>query len=90
MADETIEQAADRAAASGDFVTARAMLERAVEADGSSQMLWMKLSAMRKASGDVRGALTAVERSLAISPLDFSALLSRAMLLDLLGDPMAG
>lgn len=90
MADETIEQAADRAAASGDFVTARAMLERAVEADGSSQMLWMKLSAMRKASGDVRGALTAVERSLAISPLDFSALLSRAMLLDALGDPMAG
>ena len=85
-----MEQAADRAAASGDFVTARDMLERAVEADSTSQALWMKLSAMRRASGDVQGALVAVERLLAISPLDFSALLARAMLLDALGDPMAG
>ncbi|HWI89254.1 MAG TPA: aspartyl/asparaginyl beta-hydroxylase domain-containing protein [Sphingomicrobium sp.] len=90
MGDETMEQAADRAAAAGDFAAALNKLEGAVKADSSNFALWMKLSAMRKASGDVRGALAAVERSLAMSPLDFSALLSRAMLLDMLGDPMAG
>ncbi|MGN6058398.1 MAG: aspartyl/asparaginyl beta-hydroxylase domain-containing protein [Sphingomicrobium sp.] len=90
MADETLEQAADRAAASGDFAAAKAKLEEAVRADETSNLLWMKLSAMRRASGDARGALAAVERALALSPLDFSALLSRAMLLEALGDPMAG
>jgi len=90
MDQETIEQAADRAAASGDFARARSMLERAVEADGSSPELWMKLSAMRKASGDLHGALVAVDRSLAIEPLDFAALLYRAVLLEGVGEPQAG
>jgi predicted TPR repeat methyltransferase len=90
MADETIEQAADRAAASGDFASARSMLEGAVEADGAKHGLWMKLSAMRKASGDVRGALAAIDRSLSIEPLDFSGLLYRAVLLESLGEPEAG
>jgi len=90
MAEETLEQAADRAAASGDFAAAKAKLEQAVLGEEASQLLWMKLSAMRKVSGDLHGALTAVESALALSPLDFSALLSRAMLLEALGDPMAG
>ena len=87
---ENIEKAADRAAAAGDFASARSMLEQAVKSDDSKQELWIKLSAMRKASGDIRGALAAVDRSLAISPLDFSALLYRAVLLDALGEPTAG
>lgn len=86
----SIEQAADEAAARGDFERARAMLEEAVAAEETNQALWVKLSAMRKASGDLEGALAAVDRSLALSPLDFSALLYRAMLLDSLGDPAAG
>lgn len=90
MANETIEEAADRAAAAGDFVGARAMLERAVQTPGSSHELWMKLSAMRKASGDVSGALAALDQGLAIKPLDFSGLLYRAVLLENLGDPQAG
>lgn len=90
MADETVEQAADRAAAAGDFVRARSMLEEAVRANEGSHGLWIKLSAMRKASGDLRGALAAVDRSLALSPLDFSALLYRAVLLEALGDDRAG
>jgi aspartyl/asparaginyl beta-hydroxylase (cupin superfamily) len=90
VTDETNEQSADRAAAKGDFAAARAILEQAVEADQSSHGLWMKLSAMRKASGDLNGALAAVDRSLAIAPLDFSALLYRAVLLDALKDPGAG
>jgi aspartyl/asparaginyl beta-hydroxylase (cupin superfamily) len=66
------------------------MLEQAVDADESSHALWMKLSAMRKASGDLKGALAALDRSLSIAPLDFSALLYRAVLLESLGDAQAG
>jgi aspartyl/asparaginyl beta-hydroxylase (cupin superfamily) len=86
----TIEEAADRAAAAGDFAAARSMLEQAVQSDGASAALWIKLAAVRNANGDVGEALAAVEKSLAISPLDFSALLYRATLLDKLGDPRAG
>jgi|tagenome__1003787_1003787.scaffolds.fasta_scaffold20988880_5 Flp pilus assembly protein TadD len=85
----SIEQA-DRAAAAGDFVAARAMLEQVARASGGSVDLWVKLSAMCKASGDLEGALTAINRGLEISPLDFSALLARAVILDNLGDPNAG
>ena len=90
MANDTIEEAADQAAAAQDFAAARRILEQAVAADPSRPLLWMKLSAMCRASGDLQGALAAVERALALTPLDFSALLARAMLLDAMGDPMAG
>jgi hypothetical protein len=85
-----IEKDADRAAAAGDFASARSMLERAVELDSGSAGLWMKLAAVRGASGDTEAALAAVERSLSISPLDFSALLFRATLLEKMEDPGAG
>ena len=86
----TLEQQADRAAAAGQFAVARSLLEDAVKVDTSSAALWTKLSAMRKASGDLRGALAALDQSLAINPLDFSSLLYRAVILDALGDPGAG
>lgn len=85
-----LEEQADRAAAAGEIATARSLLEQAVADDASSMGLWLKLSAMRKASGDLRGALAAIDCALAMSPLDFSALLSRAVILDGLGDPAAG
>ncbi|HEX6660838.1 MAG TPA: aspartyl/asparaginyl beta-hydroxylase domain-containing protein [Sphingomicrobium sp.] len=87
---EALEQQADRAAAAGQFAAARSILEQAVETEGSSIDLWMKLSAMRKASGDLDGALAAIHHVLSISPLDFSALLSRAVILDQLGNGEAG
>ena len=90
MAEETLEQAADRAAAAGQVAEARALLEQAVGVDGAGFELWMKLSAMRKASGDLDGALVAIDKALSISPLDFPALLSRAVILDGLGRPGAG
>ena len=90
MGQTAIEEQADRAAAAGDFATARSMLEEAVRASGDSAGLWIKLAAVRNAGGDLHGALAAVERSLAVAPLDFSALLYRATLLDKLGDPTAG
>ena len=85
-----LEEQADRAAAAGQFAAARSLLEQAVEAQGATLDQWMKLSAMRKASGDPAGALAAIDRALAISPLDLSALLSRAVILDALGDSAAG
>jgi hypothetical protein len=45
---------------------------------------------MRKASGDLKGALAAIDRALALAPVDFSALLCRAVILEGLGDPNAG
>ena len=86
MATRAREQEADRAAAAGDFATARALLEEAAQANGSDPSLWMKLSALRKSGGDLAGALSAIERSLAISPREFTALLQRALLLEQLGD----
>jgi aspartyl/asparaginyl beta-hydroxylase (cupin superfamily) len=92
MADDamTLEQAADRAAASGDAAAASRLLEQAVAQTADKPGLWVKLSAMRRAGGDLRGALEAVERALAIEPLDFSSLLSRAFLLEQSGDARAG
>jgi aspartyl/asparaginyl beta-hydroxylase (cupin superfamily) len=87
---DMLEEQADRAAAAGQFAEALSLLERAARAGAASFELWMKLSAMRKASGDLQGALAAVDDALAISPLDFSGLLSRAVILEGLGDPGAG
>jgi aspartyl/asparaginyl beta-hydroxylase (cupin superfamily) len=86
----SLETEADRAAAAGQYGAARTLLEQAIGEQNDSFELWMKLSAMRKASGDAPAALAAVDRALAISPLDFPALLSRAIILDGLGDLGAG
>jgi Aspartyl/Asparaginyl beta-hydroxylase len=85
-----LEEQADRAAAAGDFAAARAMLEQSARAGVAGHDLWLKLSAMCKASGDLAGALAAINRGLEISPLDFQSLLARAVILDNLGDPNAG
>lgn len=86
----TLEAEADRAASAGEFLAARSLLEQAVDASSASLGLWIKLSAMCKASGDLEGALAAIERALEISQFDIQALLSRAMILDKLGHPDAG
>ena len=84
-----LERQADRAAAAGDLAAARQSLEEAVAAGSATLELWTKLSAIRRALGDTRGALAAIESALALSPLDFSALLARAMLLERSGDMRA-
>ena len=86
----TISDEADSAAAAGDFARALRLLEQAIEREQGSIELWMKLSAMRRAAGDLGGALQSVEKALALAPLDFSGLLSRAVLLERLGDLSAG
>ena len=84
-----LEKQADRAAAAGDLAAARQSLEQAVAAGPGTLELWTKLSAIRRALGDHKGALTAIERALALSPLDFSSLLARATLLERTGDRRA-
>ena len=84
-----LERQADRAAASGDLASARQSLEQAVAAGTGTLELWTKLSAVRRALGDLKGALAAIEKALALSPLDVSALLARAMLLERSGDKRA-
>jgi aspartyl/asparaginyl beta-hydroxylase (cupin superfamily) len=88
--DNAQEQAADRAAAAGDAAAAARMLDEAVAAQPDRAALWAKLSAMRRALGDGPAALAAIDRALALQPLDFSALLARAFLLERAGDPRAG
>jgi len=61
--------------------------DRAAAAHGS---ILMKLAGICRAAGQPRAALEAVHRALAIAPLDFTALLLRASLLDRLGEPSAG
>jgi aspartyl/asparaginyl beta-hydroxylase (cupin superfamily) len=85
-----LEQSADRAAASGDLMGARETLERALDREPGTLALWTKLSALRRATGDLPGALAAIDQALVIAPLDFSALLARAILLEKLDDGLAG
>jgi aspartyl/asparaginyl beta-hydroxylase (cupin superfamily) len=79
---------ADQAAAAGDVRKARVYLDQ-LSAVAPSFDIWLKLGAMCRAAGDGTGALSAVEKALALSPLDFMALLSRATLLERANSPEA-
>ncbi len=80
------EAAADHAAAARNFVEARRLLERIVERQPENIEAWLKLAAMRRASGDAEAALVAVAGALRVDPLHFTALISRARLLEAKGD----
>lgn len=81
-----LEQQADAAAARRDYVLAHEILTRATQSDPGRLDLWLKRSAMARATGDAPAALVAVDRALAIHPLDFMALLMRATQLEALGE----
>ncbi len=57
-----LEQAADQAAAAGRFKDAAGLLEQLTNHAGDRAEPWAKLSAMRRASGDLMGALTAIDK----------------------------
>lgn len=80
------EQEADRAAARGDIAAARQMLERVVAHAPSRIDSWLKLAAMRRATGDMPGAQDAISGALRVDPLHFVALLSRARMLESAGE----
>src|SRR6185312_11298831 len=56
-----LEEEADAAAAAGDYARALNLLEQAAEEQAHSPELWMKLTAMRRTTGDMKGALKAAE-----------------------------
>ncbi len=85
----SLEQEADRAAAAGDVEKAVRLLDQAAQA-ADQPVLWIKLSAMRRATGDSVGALAAIDHALGLAPLDLAALLARAFLLERMRDPRAG
>ncbi|QNQ09421.1 aspartyl/asparaginyl beta-hydroxylase domain-containing protein [Sphingomonas alpina] len=81
---------ADRALAAQDFTRAQKLLREAALAQPEDLSIFLKLAGVSRAIGQFGVALDAVHRALSLSPLDFTALLMRAGLLDRAGDPMAG
>ncbi|MFC4293860.1 aspartyl/asparaginyl beta-hydroxylase domain-containing protein [Novosphingobium tardum] len=79
----------DRLVAAGDLAGAAAVLE-ATLGPGSPTDAWLKLAGLRRALRQPQRALDAVHQALAVSPLDFVALIMRAGLLERLGDANAG
>lgn len=82
--------AADRALAAGSLVQARNILEEAARFDPPVMPFWQRLATVRKMAGAPLLAIEAIDRALALSPLDFVNLLMRAHLLDSAGHPEAG
>lgn len=82
--------AADRALAAGSLVQARNILEEVARLDPPVMAFWQRLATVRKMAGAPLLAIEAIDRALALSPLDFVNLLMRAHLLDSAGHPEAG
>ncbi|WP_374525938.1 aspartyl/asparaginyl beta-hydroxylase domain-containing protein [Sphingopyxis sp.] len=80
---------ADRALAAQDFARAATLFEEAAK-DGDDPSVLLRLAGAHRAAGRPRVALDAVHRALALAPLDFTALMLRASLLERMGDPNAG
>ena len=80
---------ADRATAAGDLKRAEQLLLDASAADPDDVALYLKIAALQRVTGRPKAALVTVHRALTISPLDFTALLLRASLLERLDEPGA-
>lgn len=81
---------ADRAAAARDLPRAQALLQQAASAQPDDPAIHLRLAGVSRAAGQPGIALEAVHRALALAPLDFTALVMRATLLERLGDERAG
>ncbi|WP_086607574.1 aspartyl/asparaginyl beta-hydroxylase domain-containing protein [Erythrobacter donghaensis] len=83
-------QAADAALAAGNAAQARAILEQVAQSEPASPAFWQRLATVRQMSGMAVKALEAIDRALALAPLDFMNLLMRARMLEQAGHPEAG
>jgi aspartyl/asparaginyl beta-hydroxylase (cupin superfamily) len=79
------EREADERAARGDIAGAERLLEQAVGAEPSRAETWLKLGSVRRARGNLDGALAAIGEVLRLDPLHFMALMSRARLREATG-----
>ena len=84
-AGDLVEQA-DQATTAGDLARAEGLLLSASVTSPGEVSIFLKLAALQRARGGIEVALATVHRALSISPLDFTALLLRASLLERLGD----
>ena len=80
---------AERALGSGNIDGAISLLRQVAEERRDDPEIWLKIAALNRGRGQPRPALDAVHRALSIRPLDFTALMLRASLLDSLDDPAA-
>ena len=80
---------AEKAVGAGDLETGISLLQQAAEQRSGDPELWLRIAALHRGRGRPQPALDAVHRALALSPLDFTALMLRASLLDALNDPAA-
>lgn len=87
-AGDLVEQA-DSAMAAGDLAKAEQLLHTAAREDADDAAVLLKLAAVQRGTGRPQLALETVHRALARSPLDFTALLVRATLLERLDPPAA-
>lgn len=83
---DALEAEADKAASLGDLAFAQTRLLEVVEASPGRIDTWLKLAAIRRASGNLDGAQAAITGALKVDPLHFVALLSRARLFESAGD----
>lgn len=74
------EREADERAARGDLNGAERLLQLAARHGTGGAQIWVKLASIRRALGNLDGALAAIDEALRIDPLDFMALLSRGRL----------
>ena len=80
---------AERAVGTGDLESGIRLLQQAAEQRRDDPELWLRIAALHRGLARPRPALDAVHRALSISPLDFTALMLRASILDALEDPAA-
>ena len=83
-----VEQA-DAATAAGNLQRAEELLVQASASASDDVSLYLKLAAIQRATGRSDAALATVHRALTVNPLDFTALLLRASLLDRMNQPGA-
>ena len=90
MIEAAVEAEVGRLVGIGQLPAAADLLERSIPPAGDDPAPWLQLGGLRRASGQPRRALDAVNQALAISPLDFMALVMKAGLVERLGEGDAG
>lgn len=80
----------DRLVGEGQLGRAADLLDAALRPDDSDPLSWLKLAGLRRAAGQPQRALDAVNRALALAPLNFMALVMRAGLVERIGEGDSG
>ena len=82
----TLTALGQRAFAQGDIESARAAFQRLVDADGSDPQQWISLALACQNLRDEPGEENAIQRALAVNPMDLPALLLRGKLFERKGN----